>query len=175
MAVNIEYEIIAKENNDIIDIEFLKNYLRVSHNYDDNLIKMLLDSAINVVEDFLHIHINPATIMATISGVSKSFYLPYGPISSIKSAILKLDGVKANIIDQLKFKTEQGKVLCCDESIIGKRIAILYVSGYEKQIPPSLYNGLLQLVRRQYESEANEQINPGIISDIFHSYRRLKI
>lgn len=175
MAVNVEYEIIEKEKKNLIDLEFLKSYLRINHDYDDGLIKMLLDSAIETAEGFLNMGINPALVKAIIPKVSKSSYLPCRPISSVKSAMLKIDDIDTDVVDRLKFKCDQGKILCFDESLIGYKLEIIYTAGYEKQIPPSLCNGLLQLVRWQYESEANERINPGVLNDIFYSYRRLKI
>lgn len=175
MSRNIEYQILEKNIEPIINIDFLKNYLRVSHDYDDDLIKLQLASAVEMTEKFLELQINQMVVRVDIPVMQKNITLPHKPITEIKYAMLIEGDNKTDLSDQLTIQYEQGVISPKSVDILDKKIEVIYLAGFVNKMPPIVYNGLLHLVRRLYESEPNELLDPKILHDIFYSYRRVKI
>lgn len=175
MVKRIQFELIEERGSSSIDLDFVKNYLRVSHNYDDDLIKMQLENTMELVARYIGLQINQVVVRAKIPKMVKEIYLPHMPVIDIKAALIKSKGKDIDIKEHLRLESEQGIVLCDEPEILGNETHIIYAAGYEGKIPASIYIKLLQLVRIQYEAMPEEHIDSKMIHDLFHSYKRVKI
>lgn len=177
MSANIEYEIINKQSQAMIGLDFIKNYLRISHDYDDDLIILHMRSAADMTENFLEMQINQIVVKATITQISSKIILPHRPILEIKSAIAyNKNNAGTDVAEQLSLNAKQGVVTIKNPEILHKKLELVYEAGSEIQQNPMLLNALLQLVRKLYESGPDEMIDSKVMQDIFfHVGRRVKI
>jgi len=66
-------------------LEAIKNYLRISHSYDDNLIENLINAAIIAAENFINLHL----VLRNVHFIcnvrnTQNFTLKYKPINKVK-------------------------------------------------------------------------------------------
>jgi uncharacterized phiE125 gp8 family phage protein len=77
--MNLIYHIIDKKLDSIFTLKEVKNFLRISHSYDDDLIKNLIDAAIDYAENFTGKFIYTRQIKCSVTQTKNRIQLKYIP------------------------------------------------------------------------------------------------
>lgn len=158
--------------------EEVKNYLRVSHNYDDSLISSLIGAAIIAAENFTGLILTPRRIKF-ISNLrnNKIFHLKYKPVNEITKIIFKNFEQELEIRQEQYYLDKVRWVICTERPLIDQELVIEYVAGFrEDNIPPPVKNGILLHVAEMYDREQGDISGlPTEVKNLYSSYRQLKI
>ncbi len=154
----------------------IKNYLRVTHDYDDQLIFNLYQTAIIAAENLLGVSINVKIITALVDKAAKFIKLRHTKIIEIKSVNILDDKGKLDITNSYGSFDSNVNQLQINEKYINRNLEIEYVSSfYNNEILPPIKQGILMHIALMYEySDHNAQITAQI-KDLYLPYRILKI
>lgn len=155
-------------------LEEVKNYLRISHEYDDNLIQSLIESGIEVAENFTGISIHQRLIECKIQSAKSYFSLKYLPILSVEKVVLVKKEQKEEITDkfgQVNIITNQ---IHLNDEYVDQDIEIEYIAGHN-QLARTICHGILMHVASMYEHSENGANLNSQIRDLYLPHRILKI
>ena len=99
----VSYFVKDIKTQEIWPLEEVKNYLRISHKYDDNLIQSLIESATEAAENFTGLSINQRRIECKIQSAKSNFTLKYLPILSVEEVFLVKKEQKDKITDKFGY------------------------------------------------------------------------
>ncbi|MDP4709527.1 MAG: head-tail connector protein [Rickettsiaceae bacterium] len=163
------------KNVEIWPLEEVKNYLRISHEYDDKLIADLTATAIDAAELFTRLSFHIKQVNCKAIGVSDVIRLKYIPILEIGEIYLLERGAKTNITNDFGYVHTDNTCLSIASSYIGKDIEIEYKTGYRDNIPRSIQHGILMHIAAMYENAESAAILSTQIKDLYIPYREIKI
>jgi uncharacterized phiE125 gp8 family phage protein len=170
----ISYFIKDIKLEEIWSLEEVKNYLRISHNYDDHLIHSLIESAKEAAEKFTGLSINQKRIECKIQNARKNFSLKYLPILNIEQICL----LKKEEKEQITSKFGQPDILAhqihLNDEYVGQDIEIIYIAGHAKT-PKTIKHAILMHVASMYEHTENGTKLNSQIRDLYQPYRIIKI
>ncbi len=175
MKTNISYEIISAEKKEIWPLEEVKNYLRVSHKDDDQLIKNFIDSATDYAEKFLGMNFFTKTIRATIYSSPNVCKLKYIPVLTIDNVSLIQDEKNEDIKEDFGHLDADGERLWIVQKYWHKKITIQYQAGWGQNIPRSIIHGIIMHVGAMYDFGENINNISAEIKNMYLPYRRFKV
>ena len=113
---------------EIWPLEEVKNYLRISHEYDDKLIANLTATAIDSAELFTGLSLHIKQVNCKVTGVLDVVRLKYIPILEIGEIYLLEKGAKNNITNDFGHVHTDNAYLSFDSNYVGK-VKWLYFRG----------------------------------------------
>lgn len=170
----VKYNISKIPSEPIWELEEVKNYIRVTHDYDDSMISNLIESATDSAELFTGIHLSPKEIICTVRKADKMIILKYPPKSDLKTiSLIKNDG-KEDITEDFGIFNSDFLSISLSKQYWGKNIEIRYEIDYQEQIPSAIKQAILIHVSYMYES--NESVFlPESVKDLYLPYRYFKL
>lgn len=165
--------IIEKPQQKAIDLNFIKNHLRVIHDYDDEYLNIILDIATEILEK----HINMSILKKKYKYIAKNtrhstmIELPlknFCQITSVRS--------NKNDIEYTTSYVNKKTYIAMLQSITG--IEIEYYAGIvdsNNDIPNDLKYAIIQIVAGIYNSFNENILESPYIKHIIKSYRDLSI
>lgn len=163
----ISHELLKQEEVNSITIEEIRNYLRVKHEDDDNILKSLLMSSLEMAEKFLRFNLIVKNFKIKITGrLPKILNLPENPVIKI---ININDDFRGYYLSSCKSK------IIFTSQILENDSEIIYQSGCEK-IPHSIKEGILRNISLLYDGNQNCEFN--IAKDIlplFSLYKKMEL
>lgn len=173
--MKISYKI-SKKTVEICDIKYIKNFLRISHDYDDELIVNLLNTAIGYAEQTIGIKIIESNVTANITNSRQLIRLRYGHITKFKSVHLVSNNNKIDITNdfgEIKYKFNEIKL---DPKYINQSLLITYVAGYNSNnIPNDIKHGIMVHIARMYEQPENISLANEHVKEFYRPHRIIKI
>jgi uncharacterized phiE125 gp8 family phage protein len=159
---------------EIWPLEEVKNYLRISHEYDDILIQSLIESATESAENFTGLSINHRHIECKIQSAKSDFTLKYLPILSIDEVYILERDKKKKITDTFGYVNNTINRIYFNDDYVDQDIEIKYIAGHKK-IPRTITHAILMHVVLMYEhSENGTNLNSQIL-DLYLPHRIIKI
>ncbi|MFK7974217.1 MAG: head-tail connector protein [Rickettsiaceae bacterium] len=156
-------------------LEQVKNYLRVSYDYDDALIVSQLETAIEAAENFIGISLYTRHIVTMIQNSAKEFCLKYSNIQNINSVNLH-SGQTKSVITNLYGSINQRNQIFLNAPYVNKDIEIEYIAGYkESEIPTPIKQGILMHIALMYAHLEGDVTLNSKIHDLYLPYRIIKI
>lgn len=181
--MSIRYKILNTEAQSLLHIDAVKNHLRVSHNYDDELIHRLIASAIASAEKFLGIGLLKRKIgLKVLNNVvhlaNRRIKLIYPPIINITKCVTCINGVEKELnilpknIDFVEGIVQIEPLTQCDSEII-----LEYDSGLSVQDTPiPIMQGILMHVGDMYDrDDPGDFMLPKHTINLYSAYRKWKI
>ncbi len=172
MIVNYFIKDIKAE--EIWPVEEVKNYLRISHKYDDNLIQSLIESATEAAENFTGLSIHQRRIECKIQNAKSDFTLRYLPILSAEEVYLVEKDKKEKITDKFGHANTNTNQIHFNDEYVGQDVEIKYIAGLA-QIARTIAHGILMHVASMYEHLENGTNLNSQIRDLYLPYRIIKI
>jgi len=124
----INYVVSSIKSVEIWPLEEVKNYLRISHEYDDKLIANLTATAIDSAELFTGLSLHIKQVNCKVTGVLDVVRLKYIPILEIGEIYLLEKGAKNNITNDFGHVHTDNAYLSFDSNYVGK-VKWLYFRG----------------------------------------------
>ena len=159
---------------EIWPLEEVKNYLRISHKYDDNLIQSLIESATEAAENFTGLSIHQRRIEYKIQNAKSDFTLRYLPILRVEEVYLVKKEQKEKITNKFGYANTTTNRVYLNDDYVGQDIEIGYLAGHKK-IPSTISHGILMHVASMYEHSENGTNLNSQIRDLYLPYRIVKI
>ncbi|MGC0372109.1 MAG: hypothetical protein DGJ47_000814 [Rickettsiaceae bacterium] len=167
---------IASQNHSFYNLKEIKNYLRISHKHDDELLKNLLKSAIDYAEQILSNKISEHEVLAEIKLTTKNIKLKYGKINHISSVTLFDELGSRDISNDFGSLNNHRNQLILNNQYIEKNLRIKYMVGYTPgNIPQNIRHGLLTHVAKMYEQSEHVGLVNDQIKSIYTPHRTIKI
>lgn len=174
--MKINYTITNLQKIDIWHLDEVKNYLRISHDYDDALLSGLLEAAIESVELFTGVSLHIRGLTAKIQSATASISLKHIPVLDIDSVILKKNNQDTDISADFGVILNGGTSIEVDEKYIGEDLEIQYQAGYrEDLVPRAIKHGILMHVSDMYENSVDAVALSSQIKDLYAPYRIIRI
>ena len=170
------YSIVKTHSHEFWNLQEVKSYLRISYDYDDELIQNLIKTSVEFAEDFTGTNLYSKKICVNIKNVESSVELKYPNIVAINSVYLILNNKKEQITDKYGYFQKKVNKLHLNEQYINREIEVEYLSGYtNNQIPQAIKQGLLIHVALMYENSEHDICRMSNIKDLYLPYRIIKI
>ena len=172
---NEKIKVIEYYTNNIFNIDYVKNYLRIDNNFDDDFLKNSIITANNFAE---------RSINKTIC--LKEYKLSFYTKNNIKN-LKKLDLIMPlpvveinevliddNVILSENFEIKNGKIIfSCD---ISGKIEIIFKAGlYGDEISEDIKQAMLFHIASIYQNKGGNCSIPQASKDIYNIYRDIKI
>lgn len=168
------------ETQKLWSIDAVKTYLRISHDYDDELINSLIEGAISAAEHFTSLTLltKEVEFCCNISYIN-SFALKYTPVSVLVRISVKNNHIVTNL------ETDKDYYLDLDRCIIKLKMPLTnvqelvgyYIAGFnEHSIPAAIKHGILLHIAEMYDREDGpiSSLSPEI-KNLYLSYKRIKL
>ena len=170
----VSYFVKDIKTQEIWPLEEVKNYLRISHKYDDNLIQSLIESATEAAENFTGLSINQRRIECKIQNAKSNFTLRYLPILSVEEVFLVKKEQKDKITNKFGYANTTTNRIHLNDDYVDQDIEIEYIAGHKK-IARTISHGILMHVASMYEHSENGTNLNSQIRDLYLPYRIVKI
>ena len=172
----INYVVLNIKKVEIWPLEEVKNYLRISYEYDDKLINNLIATAIDVAELFTGLNFYKRQLSCKVSGLSSTtIRLKYIPILEIDEIYWLKKGEKCNITNDFGYAHTDKLCLSFKSHYVGEDVEIQYRAGYRDSIPRSIQHGILMHIASMYENPESAAMLSAQIKDLYMPYREIKI
>ncbi len=165
--------IIKNAEKQVITLDILKSHLRIAHNYEDEYLNNIIDTATGVLESNLELSILYKTYKYVISNYNINYPITL-PIKNVKNIEIVVDSVN----NQLSFETN-AKCEVKLNSTIGKLpINIEYIAGFTnntEEIPKDLKLSVLQISKNIYDNSEDYVLDSKYIQNIIQKYKQLHL
>lgn len=169
-----DYIVSDVKNIEIWPLDEVKNYLRISHDYDDKLIVSLIDTAIDSAELFTGLSLRTKQIFCKLNHAMKFIRLKYLPILEIEEIILAGKAESNDVTSEFGDITTNTERLNIPDQYLGKNLEIKYQAGYS-EVPRPIRQGILMHIAAMYENSEDAVILSPQIKDLYAPYRMIKI
>jgi hypothetical protein len=173
--MKISYEI-QKDQSAIFELTYIKDFLKITHDYEDALLEQLLQTSVSYVENFLRMYITKAIIKTKIEECKKVIILKYPHINHILSIFLEKDNIQEDILDSFGVADYAANKITFADKCTGQNIYINYQTGFTPDnIPPQIKQGILLHLSKTYEQPENPIVIDKQIKELLQPYRIIKI
>lgn len=139
----------------IISLIELKNYLRIDHDFDENILKKIIHSSTIMIENYLEKSLCYQQWRCILPSLkSKSIFLKFGPIERILSI---QHGNKFICEKDYTFNRDTSVINFKNVLIAEEQLTIEYMAGGDVFIDENIRQALLILSARQYEDRIAPQ------------------
>lgn len=169
MESHYSYKILGRSGQELINIEDIKKYLRISNSEDDNILTLMIESAIQYAENFMKISLVNKDIEVNVTNSNKA-YLPFTPVAKITSIIIEDE--EANIEDAFI----EGNFLIMPH-ISCTKLKLQYIAGYEdiESIPAPIIQGIMVHIASMYDGRGEDLVPHINVLQMYQPYRKIKI
>ena len=172
------FKIIEILPQELWQLNEVKNYLRTSDSYDDNLITNLIDTAISSAENFIGLSlINRRIEFRAKLHKQQQFVLKYQPIQEITEIFTEKDEEKTILNDEQYYFDTSHSSLHLLQPINAVTLVVHYISGFNNiNTPSTIKHGILLHVAEMYDRETMlENSFSSAVRNLYLPYRQLKI
>jgi len=173
--MKLKYQILKKENAAVLTVEEVKNFLRLSHDYDDFLVKDLIQAAIDYAENFTGKFINVRTTECFVSKSDKEIRIKYAPLNTVLSVEKIVKGNPEDISDSFGEINLDSALLKINPKYVGEDLVIKFDCGYKEKVPYAIKMGILKHVSAMYELNENSLDPVEEVRNLYLPFRLFKI
>lgn len=156
----------------------VKEYLRIDHDLEDNLLQNMIATVRASAEGFLKRSLITQKILLTyVQYVPKTITLPMGPVQSVEYIISYDTYDEGKILAKDYYTLRNDRILLRTE-IISVETSIYYKAGYgdnPASIPGSIRQGMLTHINSLYEDRDGVRGIPEQSISLYNSFRTLRI
>lgn len=170
-------ELLQSDKANFIALNKAKQYLRVSHNYDDELISDMLEVAVCEAENFIGKSLKKSTWKLNIFGeIPQRIRLNYGPVNKIERVkIIKNNGEEIYVSHQNYFLDFFKEALYLRRSYICDMAEIIYSTGYpQEHLPSSIKQGMLEHLAKLYDLRGTDHAMPLSAKSLYQSHKIMR-
>ena len=160
---------------EIWSLEEVKNYLRISYEYDDQLIINLMETAVDFAEKFTGLSLYQRQIICNVRNACSKVILKYIPVIDIQEVYLLDKNDKRKVTDSFGYIETENSCLYFMDDYTGEDVQIEYIAGYKNNIPRSIQHGILMHVASMYEHNEDGVTLSSKIRDLYIPYRVIKV
>lgn len=165
----MQVQVINADTSDLISLDNVKSFLRVDFSDDDYLINLMVNTAIDWIENYCAIALRPKVIIASYNSIGTRLELPYGPNSVINSIVDSAGNALTytyfgSAFPQFKIGTFTG----------APSIVITYTTGYViGTVPAGIIQALLKMVSTDFDNRANMTVERAVLIEYSNDTKSL--
>ena len=167
------YEIVLKSDNfsSLLPLDFIKQYLKVDGDDDDQIIAMHINFAEIYAAKMCNISVSPKQYIIKTNTVNAQCTIPINmkPLISVDGII-----VDGKALDASDYQVTEDSVVILNNA--GKNYSITCTCGYSALtvVPSDLQTALLTHVSYRYENRSGDKttLAPILVDSVYLSYRR---
>ena len=165
-----------KGSHNLIPLEEIKHYLRVTHNHDNASLDNMALSAIENAENFLRFYLIERRFALKIEGgLRGNIVIQHFPLKEITSfKYTDNDGEHDYSKDHYEMDIDDG-VIILNEKVKSINAEIKYVAGYGVDMPANIKQGLLKHISYIYDGKAFGANLPDEVISFYMMNRRYLI
>ncbi len=171
----MSYKILRKADQEIFRLPEVKNFLRISHDYDDMWISELINGSIEVAENFLRLRLLPTSVQVRQRRLHNSeMTLPLTPVAEMTSIVIKTVTEEARRVEQYILEDSMLKIRDLPHFEL---ITVEYIAGYQDQkaIPAAVRQGMLLHMAEMYDSHGANSAISDEVRKLYQPYRMMRI
>ena len=170
------YKILKRHEQRFITLDSIKNYLRISHDYDDEWIMSLVNATIEAAESFLRSKVLKSDIEVIIeynSGGAK-IALPVSPVLSVTKITARSNGHDTVLhAEDYELRSEY---IVLGNLPLWHYLKIEYVAGFEDaEIPHMLRQGIMLHIAEMYDNRGTVSSISSEVQKLYQPYRKMMI
>ena len=166
----------TKSEKSVLNLDEVKNYLKIDFSEDDELLSNFIDTAQCQCETFINKSLTERVLVYSLYNYRDTILLPYSPINLIESVIgIGLDGSQEEVENYTLDSV--GDILIFNGLKKYYRLDIEYSAGYKtsESIPVDLKQAMLMHIARMYEDRTGYSQLPINSMNIYRKYKQIKI
>lgn len=183
MINQYSFRIIDSSAQELWDLDEVKTYLRISHNYDNGIIRNLINTAISAAENFTNLTLITKSIEFCTNIYHRSiFQLRYIPCAKIEQIIVKKKSYEGELditlAENVDFIIQNQEFLYLNSSLKrGCDMHMRYYAGFDKDsLPIAIKHGILLHIAQMYDREEFGQVSLNTeIKNLYLPYRKFNI
>ncbi len=170
MQQNIEPLMSSKAN--FITLNSAKQYLRVNHVHDDEMIKNMLEVVCEVAENYIGIKLRLVSWKITIHGnLPSKIKLAKGPINQIESFKIYKNNGEISYLSKDHYDLDENYIWM-KRGYITDSSEIIYSSGYKaEELPAPIKQGMLEHLAKIYDMRGSDQALPLSARSLYQPYK----
>lgn len=173
--MKLKYQILKKKTEYVLKLKEVKNFLRLSHNYDDSLVKDLIQAAIDYAENFTGKFIDTRIVQCSVFRANKKIRVKYTPLNKILSAEKIVHDRFEDISDSIGKSNIDEALLEINPTYVDQDIILKLSCGYGEKTPHVIKMGILKHVSAMYELNENSLDPVDEVRNLYLSFRSFKI
>ena len=162
----------------IYSLQEVKNYLRITHDYDDATIKSLIGSAIDSAENFLGLSLHERKIEFTCNIVGKRvFPLKVEPVVGIEEiTFYEAKQSRQLAKDEYYFDAEYC-TLYLKQALSGEELKVIFITGFAKRgLPDAIRQGIMLHICAMYDRDSDSSLTLSTeIKNLYYPYKRMRL
>lgn len=169
------YQILSTDSQAIVEMSALKNYLRISHDYDDIWLSELIYCAIGAAENFMRVKLLGSKIKMEVQSIKNNAVPLYGsPICEIIEVVAK---GKQEVICAPDNYYLENDILKFKQAPQAQNLTVEYIVGYKDQasIPAVIKQGILLHIAEMYDNHGMISSPSGEVKKLYQSYRKMML
>lgn len=171
-------ELVKSDKSNFIEISKAKKYLRINHEYDDELISEMLETAYVAAENYIGVKLKKAIWKLTIyGGLPDKIRLVHAPINRVESfKICKNNNEELYITNDHYLLDNNATHIYMRRSYIIKKAEISYSVGFEVQgLPMPIRQGILEHLAKLYDLRGSDQELPLAAKSLYQAYKKVRM
>jgi len=162
------YKILEQSKQHILTLEDVKNYTRISTDNDNDLLESMMNSAVQIAENFIKISLVKKVIEVE-SGNLMNIRLPFVPVIEITR--VTADEIDINLGD-IKVDRE---ILSLSKHVECKKLKIIYVAGHDdvSLVPAPIIQGIMLHISSMYDARGVGTVSLDSIFTLYQPYRKM--
>ena len=171
-------ELLKRSKNNFITLQRTKQYLRIDHSYDDEMITDMIDIALVVAENYLGLKLRETSWKLIIyDNLPSLIKLSQGPIMRVKSFTLyKPSGEEAELTEQHYMFNKYAEQINMRVQLAMSKAEIVYYTGFsELDLPSPLKQGMLEHITKMYDVRGGDQGLPISVKSLYQPYKKMRL
>lgn len=168
---------IKTNKTEFISLNLAKQYLRIDHDADDDIIQNMIEMTVVVAENYLGIKLFEAiwkiTIYENLPSLIKLFH---GPISQIESFKIYQPNGELFYLNEYNYCFDQfTEIIRLRQQHIIEKAEIIYHTGYtSSNLPAPIKQGFLEYLAKIYDMRGSDQGIPYSVKSLYQPYKRVR-
>ena len=168
-------ELLKRVKPDFITLKVLKQYLRIDHSHDDEMIEELIEVVINAAADYTGLSLAESILKITIyDNLPSSIKLIHQPILKIEQfKLYRYNGEAIYLAKEHYFL--DGEHIKIKRHYAIEKAEITYKIGFLKeQLPAPIKQGMLEHLAKLYDLRGSDQALPAAAKSMYQAYKRVR-
>jgi uncharacterized phiE125 gp8 family phage protein len=168
------HKIIHVADQELFRLPEIKNFLRISHDYDDAWLPNILQGSIEAAENFLRLTLLARRVEIRAENIRQSkFILPLRPIAEI----LEIKAHKGEVVTDIRNYKLSDETIKFSNLPAYDYITIIYNSGYldQSKIPSAIKQGILLHVAEIYDSHGANAALSDEVRKLYQPHRKMVV
>jgi len=164
------------QEQEIISLSELKNYLKIDFDNQDILLSDLIRTVRESAEKILNRHISRKTInQVSVANNLQIIKLVHTPILKINSVVIVNNDKEEILLDESEYYLDKSNSICLVKlSLLYNKVIVSYDVGYQENsmVPASLKTGMLMHIAAIYDKGESLEFITKITMDLYQPYRQ---